>query len=535
VLVDALNLFACMGASNLPTPRLARHDGNEFMKFAINRYSLSGMCRRLLASTIAAMALACACAPVVVAGATTLPDTPAGKLAGEIIGHVNKDTPEQIRIWAASIVSPQFDADGKAVFVGNLVSATRDGGGVDVIDARTDPGQPGLLEVAVKARRTGQRALFVLAADAKQPGKLVQADVVTMEDPAIHAGWPKGSVSHGEMARLLHSTMDRLVAAADFSGCLTVVDGATTVFDECRGRADRRFGVPIDRQTIFHIGSIDKMFTAVAIAQLVQAGKLSWNDTLAQRVPEYPDHAAAHKITVWQLLHHTAGLGDFLVPEYFRQREKFVDARDYLDLIAHQPRVGIPGKDWNYSNAGYVLLGRIIENVSHENYFEYIQRHVFDPAGMTSSGFDALDDVTPQLAVGYFHPGLFSTEWKADWMKIPYKGGPAGGGYSNNVDLLRFAQALRAGKLVDSATMTKMFDDEVPAGPGGYAAGFGDRLSHGLHIRGHAGGIEGTDANLQMVWETGAAVALTSNEGPGQTWLLAERIADLLAAAGARH
>jgi hypothetical protein len=79
-----------------------------------------------------------------------------------------------------------------------------------------------------------------------------------------------------------------------------------------------------------------------------------------------------------------------------------------------------------------------------------------------------------------------------------------------------------------------MFDGEVPAGPGGYAAGFGDRLSHGRHIRGHAGGIEGTDADLAMVWETGAAVALTSNEGPGQSWLLAERIADLLAAEGAR-
>jgi hypothetical protein len=120
-------------------------------------------------------------------------------------------------------------------------------------------------------------------------------------------------------------------------------------------------------------------------------------------------------------------------------------------------------------------------------------------------------------------------------MKIPFKGGPAGGGYSTNVDLLRFAAALRTGKLVKPATLVKMFDDEVPAGPGAYAAGFGDRLSHGRHIRGHAGGIEGTDANLQMVWETGAAVALTSNEGPGQSWLLAEHIADLLAASAANH
>jgi CubicO group peptidase (beta-lactamase class C family) len=119
-------------------------------------------------------------------------------------------------------------------------------------------------------------------------------------------------------------------------------------------------------------------------------------------------------------------------------------------------------------------------------------------------------------------------------MKIGFKGGPAGGGYSTNADLLRFAAALRDGKLVKPDTLTKMFDDEVPAGPGGYAAGFGDRLSHGRHIRGHAGGIEGTDANLAMVWETKAAVVLTSNEGPSQTWMLAETIADLLAAQGAK-
>jgi hypothetical protein len=84
-------------------------------------------------------------------------------------------------------------------------------------------------------------------------------------------------------------------------------------------------------------------------------------------------------------------------------------------------------------------------------------------------------------------------------------------------------------------TLETMFENEVPAGPGAYAAGFGDRLSHGLHIRGHAGGAPGMDADLAIVWETGAAVAVTSNEGDSSTpMLLAEHIADLLAAEGAR-
>ncbi len=77
----------------------------------------------------------------------------------------------------------------------------------------------------------------------------------------------------------------------------------------------------VSQQTTFHIGSINKMSTAVAIALLVEAGKLSWDTTLAQVVPEFPDHDAAKRITVWQLLHHTAGVGDFIVPEYFGNRD----------------------------------------------------------------------------------------------------------------------------------------------------------------------------------------------------------------------
>lgn len=459
----------------------------------------------------------------------TLPDTAVGKLAGELTRHISSDTPEQMRQWAPTVLSAAMTQPDRANLVRNLVEAARDSGGVDVFDVRTDPRQPGLLQVAVQDRSNGQRGLLVLAADPAQPGKLAIADLVPMQDPALYAHWPK-AVSRAELQRLIRTTLDRLVRSENFSGCVTVFDGQQTVFDECRGLAERRFGVPIDHQTKFHIGSINKMFTAVAIAQLVEAGKLSWDDTLAQHVPEYPDQDTANQVTVWQLLHHTSGLGDFLVPEFFAHRETFINPADYLDLIARQPKLGKPGEQWHYSNAGYTLLGRIIENVSGESYFDYIERHVFAPAHKDSSGFDRLDEITPRLAIGYYRDGVFSNDWKADWMKIPYKGGPAGGAYSTNADLLRFAKALRAGKLVEPATLAKMFNGGVPAGPGHYLAGFGERLSHGRHIRGHAGGIEGTDANLLMVWETDAAVAVTSNQGPGQYWMLAERIADLLAA-----
>lgn len=463
------------------------------------------------------------------AGPVTLPKTAVGLLAKELVQHVNHDGPEQIRQWAPTVLARSVDPLDRESFLRNLTVATRHSGGVDIVDARPHPRRPGLLQLAVKARRTGRHALFVLEADPKHADKLGRADLVDMQDPSLFDDWPQTPVSTSELQRRVNAVLDRLVRTEDFSGCVSVSDGTNTVLDECRGLAERNFKVAIDHATRFHVGSLDKMFTAVAIAQLVEAGKLSWDSTLAEVVPEYPDQAKARNITVWQLLHHTSGLGDYLVPEFFRDREKYVDPESYLGLIARQPVVGEPGKDWNYSNSGYVLLGRIIENVSGESYFDFVRKHVFAPAGMADSGFDAIEDVTPNLAVGYFRDGPLAAEWKAAWMKIPFKGSPAGSSYSTNADLLRFAHALRGGKLVNAATLTKMFDDPVPAGPGSYAAGFGDRVVGGHHIRGHAGGIEGTDADLAIVWDTGASVALTSNEGESQNWLLAERIADLLA------
>jgi len=460
---------------------------------------------------------------------TTMPDGAAGRIGEAVISHINADTPEAIQQWAPSILSSSLDAEMRTAMLTQLAVAARDSGGVDFVDARVQ-GPPGMLVVTIKGRRTGQRAALVLLPDPAEPGKLAMADLVPVDDPALYEGWPEGEASQTEIARLAMAALDQLVRSNDFSGCLSISDQGATVFDQCRGLADRSFNVKADSQTRFHIGSMNKMFTAVAIAQLVESGKLRWDTRLSELVPEYPDQAAAARITVWQLLHHSAGLGDFFVPEFFQNRERFIDPADYLDLIARQAKAFEPGEGWGYSNAGYVLLGRIIENVSGEGYFDYIARHVFAPAGMTSSGFDSQEDVTDRLATGYFREGAFATRWKANWMTLPFKGSPAGGGYSTNADLLRFADALREGRLVGPATVQQMFADGIAAGPGTYAAGFGERVSNGRHIRGHAGGAPGMSANLAIIWETGAAVAVTSNQGDMPTaMLLSERIADLLA------
>ena len=119
-------------------------------------------CRQV--TLLALIAFATASFAASASASAGLPDTPAGKLGGELIRHVNTDTPEQIRQWAAAVLSPAMDQTDQADFVSSLVSAARDSGGMDLADVRSNPHQPGLLQLAVKTHRTGQWALFVVAA-----------------------------------------------------------------------------------------------------------------------------------------------------------------------------------------------------------------------------------------------------------------------------------------------------------------------------------------------------------------------------------
>lgn len=466
------------------------------------------------------------------AGAVTppaLPDTALGRLGGELVRHLNSDSPEQIRRWAEQ-AGASAPAELRAEFVSNVVEMAQESGGVDLVEARAWP-DGGWLTLTLRSHRGPRFAWVGLAPAHGAPDRFGGAFFMQISDPQIYDAWPKGHVDRAELRAAILSGFERMARSVDFSGCVTVELGGEVLLDECRGTAERTFGVPIDHETRFRIGSMDKMFTAVAIAQLVEAGKLKWDSTLAETIPDYPDKTAG-AITVWQLLHHTSGLGDFFSPEFYEHRENFMHPADFLGLIARQPKVGKPGERWSYSNAGFILLGRIVETASGEAYEDYIQRHVFAPAGMTATGFDRLEDITPKLAVGYFKHDVFGlTAWKANWETLPYHAMPAGGGYSTNTDLLRFAAALRGGKLVEPDTLSKMFDGEAAAhSDESYATGFDDIAFAGRHLRGHNGAAPGMSANLLIVWETGAAVAVTANmSGQAHAYDFADHVAKLLA------
>jgi CubicO group peptidase (beta-lactamase class C family) len=305
--------------------------------------------------------------------------------------------------------------------------------------------------------------------------------------------------SDAQLGARLDSMLRRLASHDSLSGAVLVARGDTIVFARAYGLAERNWLVPNTVETRFNLASMAKMFTAVAIAQLIEQGKVRLDDPIARHLGQILPGHAGDRIQVRHLLSHTSGLGDYLNdPRWERGNQaeyRVVD--DYLPLLAHDSGSFAPGTRYSYSNSGYVLLGKVIEAVSGEAYDRYVTAHVFRPAGMMSSGFFSLDSVASRLAVGYVREDRGGTAlWSNNLFQHVVKGGPAGGSFSTVGDLHRFARALQAGRLVSPALVRLLLAPKPELGARSY--GFGFATSDSARVVGHAGGFPGIVGNLDM-------------------------------------
>ena len=323
-----------------------------------------------------------------------------------------------------------------------------------------------------------------------------------------------------DTAKELDSYFNSLVAENKLSGVVLVAKDGVAVASKATGIANKATNAPIDLNTKFNLGSMNKMFTAVAIAQLAQAGKLSFTDTVGKHLPDYPNKEVADKVTIHQLLTHTSGMGMYFGQKFKEQREKLVTVAAHLPLFAGDPLAFPPGEKFQYSNAGYMLLGAIIEKVSGQDYYSYVQEHIYKPAGMNDTGFYDATKETPNLAVGYTKmspDGQPQAEIRDNTNMRDVRGGPAGGGFSTAPDLVKFQQALFSYKLLDKAHTELVTTGKVdgPRGMGKYGYGFGDNNAGGKHSVGHNGGFPGIAANFEMFPESGyTAVELMNTDPP---------------------
>ena len=332
----------------------------------------------------------------------------------------------------------------------------------------------------------------------------------------------------------LSNFMKDIIAFDLFSGVVLIGNSNEIFFQEAYGMADKSRGLLNDINTKFNIGSCAKMFTAFAIVQLVEQGKLSFNDTIEKYVNELPAEIAS-RITIEHLLTHTSGLGDIFNPEYFADMDHVDTVDGFLSYIINQPMRMEPGAYFDYSNGGYIVLGRIIEAVSGENYYSYVRNNIFIPLGMTDTDFYTKFENVPNLALGYINtnrqplppspqdsqprpmppPDNRNAVWEDNFSTLPLIGNPSGGAYSTAGDLLKFSTALMGYALISEEYSNIMMTGKVNTPMGQYGYGFEVLEPGGYHTVGHSGGAPGINALFRILVNEDCTVILLSNYDGG--------------------
>ncbi len=258
-------------------------------------------------------------------------------------------------------------------------------------------------------------------------------------------------MSETELLQRLANTLDSLSSRDQFSGVVIVTNRGEPVFQRAYGLADRESRRPNTTETAFNLGSINKLFTTTAIRQLAAAGKLNLDSTVATYWPDYPNPEVGRRVTIRQLLQHRSGIGGDIFGTLPNQtRREIRHNRDYLPLFVAEPQAFEPGSDQQYSNAGYVLLGFLVERLSGEDYYEYVRRHIYGPAGMTRTAAYPVDSLPPNTAIGYSRGGEDApadAPLRPNSADLPGRGSAAGGGYSTGTDLMRLLAALKTGRI----------------------------------------------------------------------------------------
>jgi CubicO group peptidase (beta-lactamase class C family) len=276
---------------------------------------------------------------------------------------------------------------------------------------------------------------------------------------------PGPRLSEPQLVTALGTHLDSLAAADRFSGVVVLAKGDTRVFERAVGFSDREAGARNALDTRFNLGSINKAFTQIAIRQLAIAGKLALTDRLIQHLPDYPNRDVAERVTIAQLLEHRSGIGGniFAAPAG-GSRNDLRRTVDFLGLFAHEPLQFEPGSRQQYSNAGYVVLGAVIERLSGMSYYDYVRANAFEPVGMTSTAWYAKDSLPPNTAMGYTRGGPGAEAQgplRRNTETLPGRGSSAGGGYSTAQDLLRFARAVREGGIADGPPGNAILETDI--------------------------------------------------------------------------
>lgn len=467
----------------------------------------------------------------------SIPDTPAGRQLAEFIRAYNSGDIKTLRRFveehyaksalegqSPEVLTGLWDYDYKVLSRGYVIRKIEKSGDNELI-------------VLLQGKLTELWFRLTLTVEAASPYAITSLRVNPAPPPTADESLPRQKMSESEIVKGIEPFLNKLASADYFSGSILIAKNGKPFFKKAFGMANKSFDAANRADTKFNLASLGKMFTGVAITQLVEQGKLAFNEPVGKYLPEYPNKKVAEKVTIHQLLMHTSGLGYSWGNERFEcAKNNLRTVNDYLELFNNQPLAFEPGERFLYSNDGFILMGAIIEKVTGQNYYDYVEQHIFKPAGMTNTDYFELDEDTPNMATGYTYRRSISglpqpTERRTNQTILPVKGSPAGGAYSTVEDLLKFDVALRQHKLL-SANYTDILltGKESSNRPNVKKAyGFFDETVNGQRIVSDNGGFAGVNTQIDIYPELGYTLIVLSNyDGPAAI-AVANKIREMLA------
>ncbi|MCP4603645.1 MAG: beta-lactamase family protein [Proteobacteria bacterium] len=430
-----------------------------------------------------------------------LPGGIVGKRIEEIVAVINANAPERVRTFAQDSFTEKFrNAVPMERIIEFMSELYKESGGLEFYSERKYEGKvhSGKTHIILRSPITERWSRAVLELEPSSPHRIAGLSFESARPP--HDAVPQKNLSQKEIVSRVKRYVTKLAKAEMFSGAVLLAKDGKVLFKAAHGQASKRFNVPNKIDTKFNLGSLNKMFTSVSIAQLVQNGKLSFDDTIDKYISEQwlPKEITA-KIRIKHLLTHTSGLGDYL-PRLKSLKTRLRNLDDYKTLFASEKLAFEPGERFQYSNSGMLLLGVVIEKLTGQSYFDYVSKNVYEPAQMKN---------TPST-----------------------KGGPAGGGFSTAPDLLNFDKALRKHTLLSEEYTNIVLSEKPDLKSPNYGYGFLVTHVAGDLIVGHSGGTDGVRAYLDMFLDSGYTAIVLSNYDFGADFI-AGKIRELVAARSA--
>ncbi len=456
--------------------------------------------------------------------AVNLPNNRIGKIVNEFVLTINSQNENSIEKFINNNLDENLSPLDGEVWTKDkysllLKNLKREGGLITPVDIRPSNSDDYLAVIFLTSKSS--KAVAIEFIKSKENNSLVAIQTHAMNPPTKPYEWPEGKLSESEIISAIDKKINLDLDAGKFSGNVLIAKADKIILEKSYGYADYDKQILNTTETRFHTGSVGKMITATAIAQLVEQGKLKFSDTLCTILTDYPNKEAAGSVTIHQLLTHTSGIADPFETGRRKAGEDYSTPDENLPLFADVKLKMKPGENHSYSNGNYAVLAAVVEKTSGMKFEDYLLKNIFIPSGMKMADKESYKKLPKAIRYSYSVVNdplalnsLTPVSDPSNDIEFEYSG--YSNGYLTATDIYKFFYALKSGKLISKEMVKQITTGKVAVEEGTsvkYAYGFYDINLWGKNFRGHSGGggNSGIGADAEVLWDEDYYVIVLGN------------------------